>query len=718
VYVPTNSSTRTSTPTPGRLGGSPAGSCAGGYLVPQPNHSFPPAVPPEHGAILGLNLAPGATGLPDNSYYYMDVLNGAVNHTNCQAVGAEVSLVQSLPFGDARKGVTADWMTMGAHTVVQVNVYPTGSTPPFTASPTYTAYYGTQYNSSDPTVVNPLYTNVASGVRFADVWNTTGELVIFDTLDWLTRHGSCNYGCDFSGYTLQDLTLSQANGGVFYPYAPGATFRNVTFQAGMQLQGANFHNAIFENVTMDTPSLGGANFSGAQFLGTNTIANADVASASGATSFGSTKAAGVIFDGAHILNNPTAFDGAVFDPDPSKETGDVSFVGAVIGGDISAGGGINFSKAHLRNARFNLAQCNGCVFSQTDLSGADFNQAYLAGARFNGATLTKANRGDALLSTSNGSWTFQLGVSEPPTSISYGPTDFTGADTSTVGSCPDSYVPNGNSNGCAGHTNANPSTAPPVPPACSAAGEDTCALPVTTITGTGAAGSAPGQVASPTGIVVARNGDVYVADTGNHVVRRVSGTSVTTFAGQLGVAGDSGDGGSATAALSAPAGLVGDVYGNLFVADTGNNRIRKIDPARTITTVFGTGTAGYNGSYAQDPITFQWTYPKQATTAQLNHPRGLAVNTGTGLFVADTGNGLVRRLNTSSGATTLLAGKTKESGSGSTVDTSFNGDGLPANQTGFSQPAGVAVTDTGVYSVTDTGHQRVRSVGPSTATGS
>jgi uncharacterized protein YjbI with pentapeptide repeats len=682
--------------------------------------------------------------------------------------------------------------------------------------------------------------------------------VVWDATDRTYLHGADLNGISFAGARmtgfpadLENVNLSAANlttasfvgmdlvgANMVGANASRAVFDGADLSTAMlnQPQGATttFNNASFQNAKLD-----GASFSNASILG----ANFSRARAYGSTSFANTKAGSTVFDGAHILNNPAAFEGAVFDPDPSVSTGNVSFVGAVLGGNVATGSGINFSQAHLRQAAFNNAQCIGCIFVSTDLTGANFQNGYLAGARFNGATLTDAKLAGALISTTSGTWTFQLGVAEPRTSIPYAPTDFSGTSLTNVGSCPDSSVPNGDPVACNGHLNANPPAQ--MPPPCSAAGQDTCPLPVTTSVGTGTAGSSNGQVSNPAGIVVARNGDVYFADTGNHVVRRISGGSVTTFAGQVGLSGDSGDGGSASAAqlkspvglalgyetpptvyiadrdanrirkvtqvfdssgalhttisavagsgqpcpepvagscgdgdnpqqvyfaalsapeavwvdplgnvyiadtqdnkirvatnagamhtiagtgsagyggdggparsaiLSGPAGLVGDMFGNVFLSDTENNRVRKIDPSGTITTVFGTGTAGYNGSYAQDPLTFQWTYPKAGTTAQLNRPRGLSVNTSNGLFVADTGNGLIRRLNTSSGSIALVAGKTKESGNSSTVDTSFNGDNLPSNQTGFSQPYGVAVTVSGAFRVTDTGHQRVRSFGPS-----
>ncbi len=124
---------------------------------------------------------------------------------------------------------------------------------------------------------------------------------------------------------------------------------------------------------------------------------------------------------------------------------------------------------------------------------------------------------------------------------------------------------------------------------------------------------------------VAPSGELYIADSGNERIRRVdpSGT-ISTMAG-TGVPGYSGDGGPAVAAqFDGPRGLAGDGAGNLYVADDNNNRIRRIDPSGVITTVAGTGAADFSGDGGP------------ARSAQLNHPRGVAVDGRGNVFIADT----------------------------------------------------------------------------------
>ena len=199
----------------------------------------------------------------------------------------------------------------------------------------------------------------------------------------------------------------------------------------------------------------------------------------------------------------------------------------------------------------------------------------------------------------------------------------------------------------------------------------------------------------PAAIWVDPVGDVYVADTYDNRIRVVmAGAGVMTL-----------NAGS----LQSPAGITGDKYGNVYVSDTDGARVRKIAPNGQVSTVFGTGVAGYNGSYTADPITHQPTQPKLGTTAQVNEPRGLTTNLAGQLFVAEAGNGLVRRLDPS-GYIAIVAGKTT---SGDTApDTSFTADGQYANATGFLEPNGVAVTVDGQFVVSDAGYTRVRGFGP------
>ena len=134
-----------------------------------------------------------------------------------------------------------------------------------------------------------------------------------------------------------------------------------------------------------------------------------------------------------------------------------------------------------------------------------------------------------------------------------------------------------------------------------------------------------------------------------------SGT-ITTIAGS-GPRGFSGDGGPATAArLNSPADVAVDGSGNLYIADTGNDRIRKVDTSGTITTIAGSGASGFSGDGGP------------ATAARLNSPADVAVDGSGNLYIADTGNDRIRKVDTSGTITTIA-------GSGAS---GFSGDGGPA----------------------------------------
>ncbi len=158
------------------------------------------------------------------------------------------------------------------------------------------------------------------------------------------------------------------------------------------------------------------------------------------------------------------------------------------------------------------------------------------------------------------------------------------------------------------------------------------------------------------GLAVNANDEVFVADAGNNRIRKVDvNGNVTTFAGN-GTAGFV-NGAAATAQFNTPNGVAVDTLGNVFVADTGNNRIRKIDTTGAVTTVAGDGTAGYvNGAGA---------------TARFNAPRSLAVDPGNNLYIADTGNSAVRVLRPTGSVETLAGDGT--AGDANTPTTKFNG---------------------------------------------
>jgi sugar lactone lactonase YvrE len=157
---------------------------------------------------------------------------------------------------------------------------------------------------------------------------------------------------------------------------------------------------------------------------------------------------------------------------------------------------------------------------------------------------------------------------------------------------------------------------------------------ISTVAGNGTAGysgdGGPGpsaQINGPFGIAVDGAGNVYIAEWYNHRVRKVdtSGT-ITTIAG-IGIAGFGGDGGPATnAALNSPEDVAVDSAGNVYIADSLNNRIRKIDTSGTITTVAGNGIARYTGEGS-------------ATEVGVQDPSGLAVDSAGNIYTTEVDNG-------------------------------------------------------------------------------
>lgn len=196
----------------------------------------------------------------------------------------------------------------------------------------------------------------------------------------------------------------------------------------------------------------------------------------------------------------------------------------------------------------------------------------------------------------------------------------------------------------------------------------------------------------PLGVAFDAGGNLYIADTVNNRIRRVDSVTgvITTVAG-TGQQGFSGDGGLAVdAQLHQPAGIAVDAVGNLIVADTGNSVIREVN-AQTglIATIAGNGTAGYQGDNGL------------ATAAELNHPAAIAVDGAGNIFVSDSGNNRVRRIDATTGAIALYAG------SGSPT---YNGDGMAATLASLSNPQSLVLDDAGNLYLTDTGHNLVREV--------
>jgi sugar lactone lactonase YvrE len=228
---------------------------------------------------------------------------------------------------------------------------------------------------------------------------------------------------------------------------------------------------------------------------------------------------------------------------------------------------------------------------------------------------------------------------------------------------------------------------------------------ISTIAGTGIPGySGDGgpalnaQISVPEGIAGDSAGNVYIADDLNHVVRMVSaGTgTITTIAGN-GNYGYSGDGGPAT---SAELGYIFDVAvdaaGNLFIVDAPNAVVRMVSASTgTITTFAGNGTPGYSGDGGA------------ATNAELDYPTGIALDAAGNLFIADTQNSVIRRVNRQTGAITTIAGNGTNG---------YSGDGGPATAAALFFPPRLAIDGSNNLYICDNGNAVVRLVNAATGT--
>ena len=200
------------------------------------------------------------------------------------------------------------------------------------------------------------------------------------------------------------------------------------------------------------------------------------------------------------------------------------------------------------------------------------------------------------------------------------------------------------------------------------------------------------RLQNPTAVVVSINGAIYVADSGNHVVRVVnSNTLITTSAGRFENSVYSGDGGTAVnAGIAFPYGLAIDANGNLYIADSANNRIRKVAIDGTISTVAGVGLGDFGGDGGP------------AKQALLNHPDGLALDAAGNLYIADTLNHRIRKM-AKDGTITTVAGNGVAG---------YSGDGGRATFASFNEPEAIAVDASGNLYITDTLNQRVRRMLP------
>ena len=206
----------------------------------------------------------------------------------------------------------------------------------------------------------------------------------------------------------------------------------------------------------------------------------------------------------------------------------------------------------------------------------------------------------------------------------------------------------------------------------------------------GEGGAATSAALGANAVAVDGAGNIYVADIVSSRVLKVSAAgTITTLAGN-GAITFAGDGGPATrASFFNPSGVAADGAGNVYIADSMNNRVRKVNSAGTISTVAGNGSPGFSGDGGP------------ATGASLSMPIGVAVDSAGNLYIADSSNNRIRKVNTGGTISTVAGGA---------LVPGFSGDGGPATGAGLFLPGGVALDSAGNIYIADIANNRIRKV--------
>ena len=198
------------------------------------------------------------------------------------------------------------------------------------------------------------------------------------------------------------------------------------------------------------------------------------------------------------------------------------------------------------------------------------------------------------------------------------------------------------------------------------------------------------QLWTPNGLALDAQGNLYVAEASNHRVRKIAPNGTITTVAGTGRSGLDGDGGPATqASLHSPTFVTFDAAGNLYIADSRNHKVRKVTPGGIISTVAGNGRASFSGDGGP------------ATQATLQQPTGLAFDAAGNLYIADTNNNRIRKVEMSDGTISTFAGNGFPG---------FSGDGGAATNASFNFPVGLAFDRHGQLFVSDAANARIRRI--------